>query len=102
MKTELEITADLALLELTGDERGRLEAEVSRLLDYFATMDAIDVTGLEPTTHALREGNRVRPDEPTAGLTPGGDAAAAESLADDILEQAPDLEDRFIAIPNVL
>ena len=102
MKTELDITADLALLELTGDERVRLEAEVSRLLDYFATMDSIDVTGLEPTTHALCEGNRLRPDKPATELASRGNAPSAESLADDILEQAPDLEDRFIAIPNVL
>ncbi|MFW5688364.1 MAG: Asp-tRNA(Asn)/Glu-tRNA(Gln) amidotransferase subunit GatC [Spirochaetota bacterium] len=91
-RSELDITAELALMDLTDDERVQLEQGVARLLEYFSVMDAIDVSGLEPTTHALQEGNRLRADVPRD----------ADELADDILEQAPDLEDRFIAIPNVL
>jgi aspartyl-tRNA(Asn)/glutamyl-tRNA(Gln) amidotransferase subunit C len=89
---ELDITAELALINLSDDERAELETAVSQLLEYFSTMDLVDVSGLEPTTHALQEGNRLRPD------TPRDEAG----ISDDILEQAPDLEDRFIAIPNVL
>jgi aspartyl-tRNA(Asn)/glutamyl-tRNA(Gln) amidotransferase subunit C len=95
-RSELDITAELALMDLTDGERGQLESAVAQLLEYFSVMDSIDVSGLEPTTHALQEGNRLRPD----ALPDDGEAAQA--LADDILEQAPDLEDRFIAIPNVL
>lgn len=91
-RSELEVTAELALLDLSNDERGRLEQEVAQLLEHFSVMDAIDVSDLEPTTHALQERNRLRPDVPRAG----------NETADSILEQAPDLEDRFIAIPNVL
>lgn len=95
-RSELDITAELALMDLSDDERGQLETAVAQLLEYFSVMDGIDVSGLEPTTHALQEGNRLRPDTlPTDGEAP-------QALADDILEQAPDLEDRFIAIPNVL
>ena len=92
-RSELDITAELALLELTDDERAQLEQGVARLLEYFSLMDSIDVSNLEPTTHALQEGNRLRADVPRA---------EGDELSDDILEQAPDLEDRFIAIPNVL
>jgi aspartyl-tRNA(Asn)/glutamyl-tRNA(Gln) amidotransferase subunit C len=91
-RSELDITADLALLELTDEERAGLERGVADLLAYFSVMDAIDVSGLEPTTHALQEGNRLRADVPRQG----------DDIADEILEQAPELEDRFIAIPNVL
>lgn len=90
--SELQITAELALMDLTEDEFRLLEAGVSRLLEYFSLMDGIDVGGLEATTHAFQEGNRLRPDV----------ARADDETADAILEQAPDLEDRFIAIPNVL
>ena len=90
--SELDITARLALLELSDTERAQFEHEVGQLLEYFSLMDGIDVSGLEPTTHALGQGNRLRADVPADGA----------SLADSILEQAPDLEDRFVAIPNVL
>ncbi|HKJ86115.1 MAG TPA: Asp-tRNA(Asn)/Glu-tRNA(Gln) amidotransferase subunit GatC [Spirochaetia bacterium] len=95
-RSELDITAELALMDLTDDERGQLETAVAQLLEYFSVMDGIDVSGLAPTTHALQEGNRLRSDVLRT------DGEAAQALADDILEQAPDLEDRFIAIPNVL
>ena len=89
---ELEVTALLALLELSDEEREGLEQAVGQLLEHFSIMDSLDVTGLEPTTHALQDVNRVRPDI----------AREDDGAADQILEQAPDLEDRFIAIPNVL
>lgn len=92
-RSELDITAELALLDLSDDERSGLESGVARLLEYFSVMDAVDVSDLEPTTHALQEGNRLRAD--IARDEPA-------DVADEILEQAPDLEDRFIAIPNVL
>ncbi len=91
-RSEIDLTAELALLDMDSDERDRLERGVLELLEYFAAMNAVDIRGLEPTTHALQEGNRLRPDDPRTD----------PSIADDILEQAPDLEDRFIAIPNVL
>ncbi len=91
-RSEIDLTAELALLEITDDERDRLEREITELLEHFSAMNEVDIAGLEPTTHALQEGNRLRQDV----LRPDA------SIADEILEQAPDLEDRFIAIPNVL
>ncbi len=91
-RSEIDLTAELALLEITDDERDRLEREIPELLEHFSAMNEVDIAGLEPTTHALQEGNRLRQDV----LRPDA------SIADEILEQAPDLEDRFIAIPNVL
>jgi len=95
-RRELDITAELALLDLSDDERANLERGVAQLLEYFSMMDAVDVSDLEPTTHALQEGNRLRADLPRE------EAASGADVADEILEQAPELEDRFIAIPNVL
>lgn len=95
-RSELDITAELALLDLSDDERAGLERGVAQLLEYFSVMDAIDVSDLEPTTHALQEGNRLRADRPR------DESGTEADVADEILEQAPDLEDRFIAIPNVL
>lgn len=91
-RNELRTTIELAQLELGGDEEGRVAAAVNELIDHFDLMSRYDVTGLEPTTHALLSTNRTRPDEL---LVDGCDP-------DLLLERAPDLEDRYISIPNVL
>ena len=89
---DLELTAELALVDLDADRLAAFEASVSELLDHFALMSSFDVSDLQPTTHALQEENRLRQD--TAGSDP--------DLPDLILDQASELEDRFISIPNVL
>ena len=91
-KDDLFITASLARLELEDGEAQKLGEEVSRMLTYFAKMSEVDVEGLEPMTHALQKENRLRPDRRLSN----------EARPDELLECAPDLEDRFILIPNVL
>ena len=91
-KNDLFITASLARLELEEDEAQKLGTEVSRMLTYFEKMSEVDVEGLEPTTHALQKENRLREDRRHPN----------EAQPDELLECAPDLEDRFILIPNVL
>jgi len=88
---ELETTAALAQIELGEGDLERLGTALSQMLAYFDTMSALDTEGLEPTTHALVKDNRVRPD-----------AVVSAGLADDLLDQAPEREDRFFVIPNVL
>ena len=88
---ELYATAELAHIELKPAELLHLQHSVEQMVAFFEKMAEVDVSKLEPTTHAFIKGNRVRPDLVKASI-----------LADDILEQAPDLEDRFIVIPNVL
>jgi len=91
-KSDLTVTASLARLELDEAEAMKLGEEVSRMLSYFEKMNEVDVDGLEPTTHALQKENRLREDRRLPN----------EAQPDELLECAPDLEDRFILIPNVL
>lgn len=88
---ELEVTAALAQIELRPGDLEVLGKEVSQMLEYFVKMNELDVSGLEPTTHALVRENRVR-----------ADVVRPSHLADSVLGMAPELEDRFIVIPNVL
>ena len=90
-REELQVTAQLARLELSRDEEERLEKAVIRMLEHFAKMKELDVTDLQPTTQLARD-NRLRED------------AAAQFPADPeaLLNNAPELEDRHIVIPNVL
>ena len=88
---ELYATAELANIELKPGELQHLQQAVEQMVHFFEKMGEVDVSNLEATTHAFVRGNRVRADSIKVSL-----------LADEILEQAPDLEDRFIVIPNVL
>ena len=88
---EWSITAELARLELDEAEATRLAAEAERMKELFSTMSEADVDGLEPTTHALVRDNRVRSDNPEPF-----------NHTDDLLDAAPEAEDEFFLIPNVL
>ncbi len=88
---ELHTTAALAYLELQDHEVESLAKAVSQMLEYFSKMMEVDVENLEPTTHALLKQNRVRQD-----------TVIPSDLADSLIGRAPELEDRFIVIPNVL
>lgn len=88
---ELDITAELANLALSAEERAAFEGEVGRILEYFEMMNSVDLEGISATTHIGPEENRVRPD-----LT------RDEDLSEGILENAPDREERFLRIPKVL
>ena len=89
--SELKTTVDMAMLEMDERHIAALEGAVQQMLEYFTTMSSIDVENVEPTTHALVTSNRVRPDQNERVVDP-----------DTLLENAADLEDRLIAIPNVL
>ena len=90
-KEELFITANLARLELDEKEAEKLNEAVTGMIEYFSLMDKIDVEDLPPTTHAAIKVNRTRADLPSD-----------ISLADKMVENAPEKEGRSITVPNVL
>ena len=89
--SELSTTAEMAMLELDEAQFRTLASSLERLLSYVACMQTANVDGVEPTTHPLIPGNRLRADQSTASFNP-----------DALLEQAPEVEERFITVPNVL
>lgn len=95
MDTEdLYATARMARLTLRPEEVERLRGAVEQVLSYFSHMKEIDVAGLAPTTHALLRENRLREDQEVQ--------EDGRDLADRLLANAPEREERFIVIPNVL
>ena len=90
-RQDLYTTAHMARLHLAEEEVGPFADAVLRMLDCFAKMEEVDVRDLEPTTHVLLKRNRLRADEPSAEIDP-----------DRLLENAPEMEDRLITVPNVL
>ncbi|MGA2481105.1 MAG: Asp-tRNA(Asn)/Glu-tRNA(Gln) amidotransferase subunit GatC [Spirochaetia bacterium] len=88
---ELLMTARMARLRLSPVELERLSRAVEQMLAHFSHMREIDVEGLAPTTHALLRENRTREDVESPQTSP-----------DALIGNAPEREDRFIVIPNVL
>jgi len=88
---EWALTAELAALELNEDERERLIGQAEQMRRLYLGMSSADVDNLEPTTHALAVGNRVRRDE-----------ARPFNDIDALLDATNELDSRFFLIPNVL
>lgn len=89
--SELAATARMARLSLSAEETEKLGVAVEQMLAHFSHMKEINVEGLAPTTHALLRENRLREDTETRPQS-----------ADLLLENAPEREERFIVVPNVL
>jgi aspartyl-tRNA(Asn)/glutamyl-tRNA(Gln) amidotransferase subunit C len=88
---EVEHIADLARLHLTEAEKARFRQQLSAILDYVAQLQALDTTGIPPTSSVLPPRSVLRLDEPCPGL-------ATESL----LSNAPQVESDQFRVPPVL
>jgi len=91
LKEELLVTASLAMLELDETEAEKLNQAITQMIEYFSLMEKLDVDNLPPTTHVFVKENRTREDVP-----------AEISIADKLIEYAPEKDGRFIVVPNVL
>lgn len=67
---EVRRIATLARLRLSSEEEQRLAGELSAILDYVRQLAELDVSGVEPMTHALAAGEAtpMREDEVRPGL----------------------------------
>ncbi len=67
-KIDVAYVAQLARLELTGEERVRLAGQLDRILEYVDQLRQLNVDGIEPTAHAIPQVNVFRSDEARPGL----------------------------------
>lgn len=88
---DIEKVAKLARIELTDMEKARFSAELEAILAYVAELEAVDTTGVEPTTHVLPLACAMRADEV------GEELDRAEVLA-----SAPAHDGRAFVVPKVL
>lgn len=85
--------ANLARLALSDDELDHFGDQLSAVLDYAARLNELDLTGIEPSAHAIVLTNVLREDEITPSLTPEdalfNAAATAENqfLIQSVLEE---------------
>jgi len=81
--------ARLARLRLTGEEVDQMTGELSSILDHIERISALDLEGVEPTSHVVELENVLRPDEPRPSLP--REVALAE---------APDADDTGFRVPS--
>lgn len=90
----VERIAKLAQLRFSDEEKKRLAAELSSILGYMEELAEVDVTGVEPTGHAVAVTNVFRADE----VRREADAERAAEL----VNAAPDKEDGYVKVKAVL
>jgi aspartyl-tRNA(Asn)/glutamyl-tRNA(Gln) amidotransferase subunit C len=82
-REEVRRIAVLSRLEFTDAEADALAGQLGRILDYVDQLKALDTEHVEPTSHALRLTNVLRPDTTRPSLSnPQALANAPEAEAD--------------------
>jgi len=87
---DVRTTAELARLYLRPDELDRTASELSRILEYAATLKQVPVDGVEPTVHAVPQVSPLR-----------ADAVGAHDDLTAALRSAPLSQDRFFVVPAI-
>jgi aspartyl-tRNA(Asn)/glutamyl-tRNA(Gln) amidotransferase subunit C len=82
--------ARLARLALSEEELETYTGQLARVLAHAADVAALDLSGVEPTSHPLSMVNVLREDEPRPGLD-----------RDEVLAAAPEVEDHRFRVPRV-
>ncbi|MBI2218918.1 MAG: Asp-tRNA(Asn)/Glu-tRNA(Gln) amidotransferase subunit GatC [Candidatus Rokubacteria bacterium] len=90
-RQDVEHVARLARLALTDAEKERMEAELSSILEYIDKLRALDVEGVEPTSHAVPLVNVMRDDEVRPCLPAGA-----------MLANAPDRAGDSVRVPRII
>lgn len=81
----------LARLDLTPEEEEKYARQLGGILDYFKELDKVDVTGIEPTSHAFPLENVWQEDVAKPGFTP-----------DEALKNAPKKRANEFVVPRVV
>ncbi len=89
---EVRRIAALARLRLSPGEEERLAGELSAILDYVRQLEELDVSDVEPMTHAL-----------AAGETPFREDAVAPGLSpEEALSNAPARSGTCFQVPRII
>lgn len=83
--------ADLARLELDPAHLHRIVSQLQDILAYMATLNVLDTTGVEPTSHAIALTNAFREDEPGEHLE-----------REEALSGAPERDAESFLVPRVI
>lgn len=113
VREELQATASLAHLDLSEDEVAAALPAFELMLEYFTAMKAADgdedafgasIMDIDYQAQYAKTSNRVRLDTLPAfnNANKNTNSNLPSNIANELLNRAPDRENRFIVIPNVL
>jgi aspartyl-tRNA(Asn)/glutamyl-tRNA(Gln) amidotransferase subunit C len=74
--------ARLARLDLSDEERDRMTAELTQILEHAERIQSLDLDGVEATSHAILLVNVARPDEVAPSLSQEQAIAGAPAAED--------------------
>lgn len=83
--------ARLARLQLTPEEQAKIGSQLSQIVDYIDKLKQVDITGIEPTAHAVPLVNVFRSDEMQPSLP-----------IQDVLLNAPARANDLIIVPKIV
>lgn len=83
--------AKLARLAIPEDKLPDFTKKLESILGYVDLLNEVDVTGVEPTSHAIKMSNVLREDVVKPGLP-----------LEAVLRNAPDVDGRFFKVPKVI
>jgi len=90
-KKEVEHVADLARLSLSDDELEKMTGQLDTILSYMDTLNTLDTSQVEPTTHVFSVSNAFRED------------VVQESLSQaDAVKNGPQQDSQFFQVPRVI
>ena len=90
-RSDVEHVAKLARLALSDEEVEQFTTQLGAVLEHFASVAALDTSGVPPTSHPIPLSNVLRPDERRPSLE-----------RDIVLEMAPAAEDGRFRVPRIL
>ncbi|MFT4666206.1 MAG: aspartyl-tRNA(Asn)/glutamyl-tRNA(Gln) amidotransferase subunit C [Polaribacter sp.] len=81
----------LSNLELSTEERDRIQADLNNMLAMVQKIEELDTEGVEPLTHMTTEVNQFRTDEVKGQLD-----------REEALKNAPVRDEAYIKVPKVI
>ena len=88
---EVDHIAELARLSLSAEEKARYREQLSAILDYAGRLQALDTSGIPPTSSILPARSVLRNDESRPGLS-----------REELLRNAPLTENNQFRVPPIL
>lgn len=83
--------SELARLEFKEDEVQKFTEQLGNILEYIEKLNELDTDNVEPTSHVLDISTPLREDKVDKMLT-----------IDEVLQNAPESEDDFFVVPQVI
>jgi aspartyl-tRNA(Asn)/glutamyl-tRNA(Gln) amidotransferase subunit C len=83
--------AHLSRLQLNDTETEAMKEDLTKILDFVAAIEAMDLEGVEPLVYMTERENVLRPDEPKTIMT------HAQAM-----ENAPDADSDYYRVPRVV